>query len=65
MIEFEDYDDVNSETIHTEYKLPDMVSNIIVMHDGGRLTISINGLQIFYRDEGTRDCSVEINRRVK
>ena len=43
------------------FKLPLEVTSICVSHDGGRLTIEINGEQVFYACEGTRDCTVTLD----
>jgi hypothetical protein len=61
MLVHEDYD--SRETyIKPEITLPEHIDSIMVVHDGGRLTIEVNGVELFYSCLGTRDCSIEITR---
>ena len=46
----------------TAYVLPERIETITVSHDGGRLFVSINGVEVFKAYDGTRDCCIEINR---
>ncbi len=62
MIEHSDYDDYEND-LKREYVLPDRIDSIVVTHDGGRLGISINSEQAYYTCEGTRDCSITLDRR--
>lgn len=62
MIEHSDYDDYEND-IKREYVLPDRIDSIVITHDGGRLDISINSEQAYYTCEGTRDCSITLDRR--
>jgi hypothetical protein len=60
MITHQDYDESKERSV-VFYKLPEQVTNIVVCHDGGRLTIYVNDVEVFYSCEGTRDCCVTIN----
>jgi hypothetical protein len=61
MLIHEDYD---SRTTHVqpETTLPENIDSIRVSHDGGRLTIEVNGVSVYYSYGDTRDCSIEIIR---
>lgn len=61
MIVHTDWDDAGARKT-TAYVLPKKIDAIAVSHDGGRLFISINEMEVFKAYEGTRDCCVELNR---
>jgi hypothetical protein len=61
MLVHDDYDDRETYT-EPEITLPEQIDSIKVYHDGGRLTIDVNGVELFYSCLGTRDCSIEITR---
>jgi len=63
-IEFNDWDEGTKELIKN-IVLPEQIECIGVYHDGGRLSIDVNSVELFKRMEGTRDCSVEIRRDAK
>lgn len=60
MITHKDWDEGTKQT--EPGVLPDSIDSITVSHDGGRLTITVNDVQIFYSCEGTRDCTIHIDR---
>ena len=66
MITFDNWDSKEDEDHHeelfTDWVMPEKIDSIEVNHDGGRLEIVINEVVVFYRCEGTRDCSVAIER---
>lgn len=62
MIQHKDWDD-DGDAREQSYVLPERIEAIDVSHDGGRLAITINGQQIFYSCEGTRDCTITLDRR--
>lgn len=45
------------------FVMPDKIENISFQHDGGRLNICINGVEVFSSAVGTRDCCIEINNQ--
>jgi hypothetical protein len=61
MLTHMDYDDGTAWT-DPEVTLPAQIDSIRVSHDGGRLSIGVNGVELFYSSIGTRDCSIEIVR---
>jgi hypothetical protein len=61
MLTHMDYDGGTTWT-DPEAALPSQVDSITVSHDGGRLSIAVNGVELFYSSIGTRDCSIEITR---
>lgn len=61
MLVHEDYDERETYT-EEEITLPEQIDSIRVSSDGGRLTIKVNGVELFYSCLGTRDCSIEITR---
>lgn len=60
MIKHVDFDD--NRTMIEEFVMPDTVNAVGVTHDGGRLAITINGVQVFRATLGTRDCAIDITR---
>jgi len=60
MITHEDWDEGGA-AIVIPYTLPADVRRISVSYDGGRLSIAINGAEVFKASEGTRDCVVNID----
>lgn len=59
MIKHTDWD---AGTEHNQqYLLPTRVKEISVSHDGGRISISIDGVQVYYSCVGTRDCSIVLD----
>ena len=61
MLQFTNYDLPFAENTVTDTELPEKVESIEVYHDGGRLTLLVNGKEFFYADEGTRDCHVSLD----
>lgn len=62
MIQHEDWDS-GEEAQEQAYVLPEHIESISVSHDGGRLEIQINSQKVFYSCEGTRDCTITLDRR--
>lgn len=60
MITHEDWDEGTRRT--QEGVLPERIDSISVSHDGGRLSITVNDVQVYYSCDGTRDCTVSIDR---
>lgn len=63
MIEHIDFDSSISTT--NKYSLPDKIEEIEISHDGGRISISINGQEAYRSCSGTRDCAIKINKSEK
>lgn len=63
MIEHENFDEDYQAELAQDFQLPESITEICVAHDGGRLTIRINGIQVFFANEGTRDCLVTLNSK--
>lgn len=62
MITHKDYDAGKEASI--EWKLPEKVELIEVCHDGGRLSVYVNGVEVFNHNMtglGVRDCQVSLD----
>ena len=42
--------------------LPPVVDSIVVSYDGGRLSITVNGVPVVDTTDGTRDCQITLDR---
>lgn len=62
MIKFDDYIDGGSNTILTDYKLPEKIDEISIELDQGRVNIKINGIALpaFSEAGDYRDCLIKI-----
>ena len=58
MIEMTSYD--FGDKIVEDYKLPEKVTDFEVCYDGGRLTVYVNGEQVFYNALAGNDCSIVV-----
>jgi len=63
VIEFRNYYEGYSERTHPG-TIPDNVRTVNVLHDGGRLTIEINGQVVFHTTDGL-DCQVIITKDLR
>jgi len=44
---------------------PDKLESIYFAYDGGRITLNINGEEVFYTHLGGNDCALTINGDIK
>lgn len=58
MLTHDDWD--TGEKITQDTILPTNIKKLVISHDGGRLRIEVDGEELYYTSEGTRDCSIEI-----
>jgi len=63
MIKHDDWDTLE-DAKEQDYVLPERIDSIDVSYDGGRLEIRINEQCAYSACEGTRDCTVTLDRRV-
>lgn len=57
----QDYDG-NNEEIDRKVSLPEQIDSISFTHEGGRVTVNVNGKELYSTSLGTRDCEIEIRR---
>ena len=50
--------DAHTEVTTSIKPIPDKVDSIQFTHDGGRISISINGVEVYHTALGTRDCCI-------
>lgn len=61
MIKHYDWDATEAGTKEEAYKLPEKVESVSFSHDGGRIYISVNGVEVYETFCGTRDCTIDID----
>lgn len=61
MIKHDDWDATEADTTEEAYRLPEKVESVSFSHDGGRIYVSINGVEVYKTMRGTRDCTIEID----
>ena len=58
MIEMTSYD--FGDKVTEDYTLPEKVKSFDVSYDGGRLTVYVNGEQVFYTALAGNDCCLSV-----
>ena len=58
MIKMTSYD--YGDEVVEDYKLPEKVTDFEVSYDGGRLSVYVNGEQVFYTPLAGNDCNIFI-----
>ncbi|MNQ73077.1 hypothetical protein D3C85_878000 [compost metagenome] len=59
-ITFNNYDYTYDGSEDVDFKFPDEVKEVSFSYDGGRVSVYINGEQVFYTTLGGNDCCVTL-----